>query len=225
MTPFGSFWEAAWRKQYLRHFRRELRSVLPEKERELLRRVKDQASETYEARRGETPDPQGLMIISTCSLILASYRELTSNGVTEDRAFEAARNSFSSIFAKSARKTVRALLLFLPDPVRTMRKRSIAPLFGAVFGQLFTFEERRTNDSFVFVIPQCGIHEFFSKEGEPQLTRAFCAWDRNWLGVLDSSNRPVATRRSLTLVTDGRPCEFHFEPAAPEPAPTIDVTR
>ncbi|MEU1519865.1 L-2-amino-thiazoline-4-carboxylic acid hydrolase [Streptomyces sp. NPDC005811] len=223
MEIFGNLWESAWRKQYLRHFRRESRAVLAQTA-EVVGQVKAQANEIYQARRCEAPDPQGLMIISTCSLILASYRELIRNGVAEDRAFEVVRRSFSSIFSAPARKSVRAMLAFLPDPVRTMRKRSIAPLFRAAFGRLFTFEEERTSDSFVFVIPQCGIYDFFLQEGEPQLTRAFCAWDRNWLGVLDSSDRPVATRRSLTLVTGGHRCEFHFEPAEPRPAPTVDVT-
>ncbi|MBR8640478.1 L-2-amino-thiazoline-4-carboxylic acid hydrolase [Streptomyces tuirus] len=190
----------------------------------MLRRVKAQAGATYAARRAEAPDPQGLMIISSCALILASYRELIRRDIEEDRAFEVVRRSFSSIFAKPASRGVRALLRFVPDPVRTMRRRSIAPFFRAVFGRLFTFEEERTSDSFVFVIPRCGIHDFFSKEGEPQLTRAFCAWDRNWLGVLDASDRPVATRRSLTLATGHHRCEFHFDPAEPGPASTMDVT-
>jgi hypothetical protein len=69
-----------------RHFRTELRAVLSQSEADVLRRLKAQASETYEERRGDSPDPLGLMVVSTCALILASYRELTRNGVAEDRA-------------------------------------------------------------------------------------------------------------------------------------------
>lgn len=189
-----------------------------------MRNVKKNARQRYEAHRHEAPDPQGLMIISSCALILEAYRELIRNGASNDDAFDAVRRSFSSIFASPASRAVRVLMMLTPDPVSTLRRTSIAPMFRTTFGQLFTFEERRTEDSFVFVIPKCGIHEFFVREGEPQLTRAFCAWDRNWLGVMDASTRPIATRRSLTLVTDGVPCEFHFEPAPSEPSPTVDVT-
>ncbi|WP_082981584.1 L-2-amino-thiazoline-4-carboxylic acid hydrolase [Mycolicibacterium mucogenicum] len=225
MDLVGKAWEAAWRGQYLKHFRKEVQEILPQAAADVSQRVQSQASEIYRRRRRESPDPQGLMVISACALILASYRELQRNGLSNDAAFEVVRRSFSSIFGPQARMTVRVLVHFLPDPVGTMRKRSIAPFFRTVFGRLFTFEERRTPNSFVLVIPRCGIYDFFSQEGEPNLTRAFCAWDRNWLGVLDASDRPVATRRSLTLVTDQRPCEFHFDPAPAGPAPTVDVTR
>jgi hypothetical protein len=224
MTWFGDLWEMLWRKQYLSQLRRELSALFPGTEERLLRLVEIRASETYAVRRGEAPDPQGLMVISTCCLILASYRELVEHGVAEERAFEAVRRSFSRIFANPARTSVRVMLFFMPDPVGTMRRRSIAPFFRAVFGRLFTFEELRTSDGFVLVIPRCGVHEFFKSEGEPRLTRVFCAWDRNWLGALDRADRPVATRRTLTLVTDGTPCEFHFESAERGPAPTVDVS-
>lgn len=224
MTPFGKHWASAWRKQYLRHFKVQVRAVLPGQQKEILQLVRKNAGEMYEAKRHTAPDPQGLMIISSCSLILASYRELTARGVSEDRAFEVVRGSFSSIFAESAGRAVRATLFFLPDPVASMRRHSIAPMFRTVFGSLFTFDGTRTDDSYLLTISRCGIYDFFVSEGEPQLTRAFCAWDRNWLGELEHSARPVATRRSLTLVTDGKPCEFHFEPSDTNPPSVVDVT-
>jgi hypothetical protein len=224
VTLFGEHWANAWRRQYLRHLRSQLRAVLPGEHKAVMRSVMKNARETYEARRHEAPDPQGLMVISSCSLILASYRELVARGVSEERAFEMVRGAFSSIFAASAGHAVRGVLRLVPDPVATMRRRSITPLFREVFGSLFSFEDHSTELGTVMKISRCGIYDFFLREGEPSLTRAFCAWDRNWLGELDHSSRPVATRRSLTLVTDGKPCEFHFDRAQPVPAPTVDVT-
>jgi hypothetical protein len=119
---------------------------------------------------------------------------------------------------------VRLALVFVSDPVAKMREGSITLFFERTFGKLFTFEQMRTEKGVALVIPKCGYLDFFAREGEPQLTRAMCAWDRNWLSLLDGSNRPVATRSSLTLVTDGRPCEFHFDAAGAGPAPTRDVT-
>jgi hypothetical protein len=224
VTLFGERWANAWRRQYLRHFRSQLRAVLPGEDKAVVRSVTEHARQTYEARRHEAPDPQGLMIISSCSLILESYRELVDRGVSQERAFEVVRGSFSSIFAASAGHAVRGVLRLVPDPVATIRRRPIAPLFREVFGSLFSFEDHSTDRGTVLTISRCGIYDFFLREGEPGLTRAFCAWDRNWLGELDHSPRPVATRRSLTLVTDGKPCEFHFDRAQPLPAPTVDVT-
>jgi hypothetical protein len=224
MTPFGKHWADGWRKRYLRHFRTQVRAVLPGEQTDVVRSVRHDARRIYEARRHEAPDPQGLMVISSCSLILASYRELVARGITEERAFEVVRGSFSSIFAMPAGRAVRGALFLVRDPVSTLRRRSISTLFRTVFGSLFTFEDRTTDAGSVLTISRCGIYDFFVREGEPGLTRAFCAWDRNWLGELDQSERPVATRRSLTLVTDGKPCEFHFERADARPAPTVDVT-
>lgn len=104
MTSFGNLWERLWRKQYLRQFGRELSAVLPGTDKGMLRRVEARAGETYAARRGEAPDPQGPMVLSTCCLILASYQELIERGVAEERAFEAVRRSFSSIFARPGEK-------------------------------------------------------------------------------------------------------------------------
>jgi hypothetical protein len=219
----GQLWESTWRKRYLRHLRTELQAVLPGVAKEAVRHVRCEARRTVEARRAEIPDPQGLMVISSASLVLASYREITRHGIAEAEARELIGRVFRRVFAVPTSRATRLLLRFTPDPVAEMNRHSIAPLFRVVFGRLFTFDEHHTDAGVVLTVSHCGFNDFFTHEGEPQLTRLICAWDRNWLQPMDSSDRPIATRRSQTLSTGAPRCEFHFDSAEPRPAPTVDV--
>jgi hypothetical protein len=46
--------------------------------------------------------------------------------------------------------------------------------------------------------------------GEPSLTVLICAWDRNWMDLIDQSPRPVRTERPSTISTGGDCCRFRF---------------
>lgn len=220
----GRVTEILWRRRYLKYFRLEARLLTSPATEQTMDRVKIEARGYYRAHLREIPDSKGFFTLTLAALVLASYQELRRNGILEDEALESVRRAYSSTYGAQMYGATKIWLAFVSDPVSALRKNSAVPFFKAVFGGWFTFEDERPGENYTLIISQCGFHNFFEKEGAPQLTRVMCSMDRNWLGAIDSSDRPVATRRSLTLATGGNRCEFHFDRAASAPAPTVDVT-
>ena len=70
-------------------------------------------------------------------------------------------------------------------------------------------EEKETN-SVDLLVTQCYYHQFFVDHGEPGLTLLVCAWDRNWMNVVDESFRAIRTERPSTISTGGDCCRFRY---------------
>ena len=79
-----------------------------------------------------------------------------------------------------------------------------------MYGPGMEFDQEDTEGSVDLIVRRCGFHQFFVEHEEPHLTRVFCEWDRNWMDVIDQSNRPVRTERPTTISTGGDCCRFRF---------------
>ena len=72
------------------------------------------------------------------------------------------------------------------------------------------FGQHTDADSTTMIVSRCAFHRFFVEHGEPSLTRLVCAWDRNWMDVLNASKRPVRVERPHTISTGAETCHFRF---------------
>ena len=87
---------------------------------------------------------------------------------------------------------------------------SMAKQGQRMYGKSMEFADENTEDSADMLVTRCAFHEFFVGHGEPSLTVLICAWDRNWMDVIDQSARPVRTERPTTISTGGDCCRFRF---------------
>ena len=78
-----------------------------------------------------------------------------------------------------------------------------------MYGEGFTFvEEVPSLDRYTMRVTRCFYHEFFTAQGQPQLTRLFCAWDLTWINEVSEQKHGVRFERSTTIAADGPDCPF-----------------
>jgi hypothetical protein len=208
-VAFGSLQANSWGKTLLRHLGKEIEGILPGKTRPVLERVRDTAQQIFDAENQSLPDKQARMILGMCAVVLAAYRELVA--VTEDaqRAYtivEAAyRKSYQTLF-----KLMYGSLLVFRDPVRRLSGMDLAKNGQRIMGASMSFGQQKDANSTTMIVTRCAFHQFFVDHGEPSLTRLICAWDRNWMDVLNASKRPIRIERPSTISTGAEACHFRF---------------
>lgn len=209
---FGTLDANLWRWQFLRNLRQQVRRRGLDSN--LIRCTAERAQVLFNENRCDAPDKQGIAVVGINALVLAGYRELVSAGVSRTVAFDTMRDTFRGCFSGSTRLSVRVVMALCRDPVLLLRRVRLSRVFGALFGRMFTFEDRNTEEGVELRITKCGSHEFFVSQGEPLLTRILCEWDHNWLGPIQSSRHSVNVERPVTMATTGAEhCEFHIRRA------------
>ncbi|MDJ0706989.1 MAG: L-2-amino-thiazoline-4-carboxylic acid hydrolase [Leptolyngbyaceae cyanobacterium MO_188.B28] len=102
----------------------------------------------------------------------------------------------------------RPLLWLASDPVKTMSYINWKKWNQLIYGKAMEFDQEVKSDRVIFIVKRCAFHKFFLEQGEPHLTKVFCAWDRLWMDVIDESNRPIRMERPITISTGSDCCQF-----------------
>ena len=205
---FGSFMADAWARSFLRHCRAELKGVLPDP-RPSLRSIRKEAETIFRDCEPTLPDSQTRSLVASCSLVLAAYRHL-SRGRDPAQAFEIVRRAVYRTYGRPMRFMARLWLRLARDPLKRLGRHWWRRQSARMYGAGMQFDQEDTADSVDLIVRRCAFHEFFAKHGEPELTRVFCGWDRNWMDVVDEPGRPVRTERPTTLSTGGDCCRFRI---------------
>ena len=208
-VAFGSLQANGWGKTFLRHLGREIGASLPGEPGPVLERVRDAAQQLFDAESPSLPDKQGRMILAMCVVVLAAYRELGTLTGDAQRAYGLVEAAFRQSYQTLFRLMYRALLVFR-DPVRRLSAMDLAKNGHRMMGASMGFGQHTDADSTTMIVSRCAFHQFFVEHGEPSLTRLVCAWDRNWMDVLNTSKRPVRVERPHTISTGAETCHFRF---------------
>jgi hypothetical protein len=172
--------------------------------------IKRQAQALFADRVDSLPDKKGRTVLAMCSLVLASYRSLKERLDDPTLAFDTVRLTFEQTYAKPMQWSYRLWLRMFRDPVAKLQGMSMAKYGRRMYGKSMEFVDEKTDDGADMLVTKCAFHQFFVDHGEPSLTLLICAWDRNWMDVLDQSARPVRTERPSTISTGGDCCRFRF---------------
>ncbi len=79
------------------------------------------------------------------------------------------------------------------------------------YGKGFDIDLETDNSTFLTTrVTKCGFHEFFKKNGRPELTKSICDWDNNWSNTLRNSKH-VRFHRPTTIASGDKSCDFQFE--------------
>lgn len=197
-----------WRWQFLRQLRRRVSRLGLDSD--LVHRTAESAQLIFNDHRGDAPDKQGVAVVGLNALLLAAYRELVDAGLQRAIAFDTVRDTFRACFGRPTQLVVGMVMMLCKDPVRFFQRVRLSRVFGRIFGKMFTFEDRYTEQGVELRITKCGSNEFFISQGEPLLTRIFCEWDQNWLSPIQLSRHAIKVDRPVTMATGAGHCEFHF---------------
>lgn len=220
---FGTLHANAWRRAFLRNFRREVASLLPDRANVVVERTASSAQQLFEDHRGQVPDKQGLWIAGLCSLMLAGYRELQAEQVDRKAAYEAVRRATLATHRVPTKWLTRLLLALLRDPVSSLSRMPYLLIVRRVFGTSFSFEERASAGQFDLVVTRCAFNRFFVDHGERQLTLIACEWDRNWIDEVNPSKRPIRVERPITMGAGCERCEFQHIRAVRKTGSCADI--
>ena len=223
---FGNYTANMWARRFLKNCRKTMRPLVGDLK-ELEIDITRQTQELFDERVDSLPDKKGRMILAMCSLVLASHRVLIQRLDDPRMAFDTVRLSFEQTYAKPMQWAYRLWLRVFRDPVGKLQRMSMAKYGQRMYGKSMEFADEETDDSADMLVTRCAFHQFFIDHGEPSLTLLFCAWDRNWMDVIDHSARPVRTERTSTISTGGDCCRFRFvrdaEKAGKEPYDVVLV--
>jgi hypothetical protein len=172
--------------------------------------IKREARALFDERVESLPDRQGRTILSMCSLVLAAYRQLKQRLGDPDAAFQTVRMAFERTYATPMRWYFRFWLWMCRDPVGSLQNSSMARVGQWMYGKSMEFADDKSEHSADMLVTRCAFHQFFVEHGEPTLTLLVCAWDRNWMDVVDQSSRPIRTERASTISTGSDSCRFRF---------------
>ena len=209
-VSFGSLQANSWGNTFLRHLRKEVEVTLPAETRPVLERVRDAAQQLFDAESQSLPDKQAHMILGMCAVVLAAYRELVT--VTDDaqRAYTIVDAAFRKSYQTLGKLMYGSLLLFARDPVQRLSGMDLKKRGQKVMGSSMDFAQETSADSTTMIVTRCAFHQFFVDHQEPSLTRLVCAWDRNWMDVLNNSKRSIRIERPSTISTGAETCQFRF---------------
>ncbi len=208
-VAFGSFTANAWGSRFLRQFAVELPTT-PEDRRRILVRTRGAAQQFLREKRGTLPDRKARLIYGLCSLVLAGYREVLALTGDPARAVEAVRAAYLRTHQAPARLMTRAFLRLASEPAKVLSWLPLAWYARRMYGSAMEFGQEKTEEGIDLIVSRCAFHQFFVEHGEPSLTRIFCGWDRNWMDVVEASDRPMRVERPSTLSTGGMCCRFSF---------------
>ncbi|MEM1246697.1 MAG: L-2-amino-thiazoline-4-carboxylic acid hydrolase [Acidobacteriota bacterium] len=196
-----------WEDAFLRVLGRKLSLTAEE-----IEKVAGRAGEFFERSRESAEDPPGqLLLLLACSVLAA---DVVLRGAESERVRAAIGGALVEPGAGVARSMVRLSLAWPSwrgrrDPLVVLR-RSTRARVKDTYGSFFDFGEEIHSERFVSIVERCGLLEFFTEHGRPELTALFCAWDAEWTGALEEDRHGVRFDRPTTLLQDGVPCRFEF---------------
>ena len=205
---FGSFVANAWARSFLGHCADELKHVVADPV-GTVRDIRKEAEAIFRGCEHTLPDKQTKSLVASCCLVLAAYLHLKRRHDPAG-AFDVVRAAVYRTYRRPARFLTRVWLWLTPDPLERLGRLWWKTQSERMYGTGMRFDQEETADSVDLIVRRCAIHEFFAGHGEPQLTRVFCGWDRNWMDVVDEPGRPVRTERTTTISTGGDCCRFRI---------------
>ena len=172
--------------------------------------IKREAQSLFDEGRDSLPDRRARLVLTLCSLILASYRELLILTGDKQRTEEIVGKTLFITNQGPGKLMAKALLLPSRDPLKFFSRFSVKKISELTYGKSMGFTQEKTSDSLSLIVTRCAFHQFFIDHGEPQLTKLLCLWDRNWMDPINNSRRPVRIERPTTISTGSDVCRFRF---------------
>ena len=127
-----------------------------------------------------------------------------------------ARDRAGAAFLKSgqslARWSMRLWLWVTPDPVGHAKAgNKLAERARMAWGGGLKAHQENGPDHATLMVTECVFVDYFWDAGRSDLTPILCAWDAQWMEIVNASDRPVSVSRSGTLAQGCEACDFCFK--------------
>jgi hypothetical protein len=207
-SGFGSFMANAWARSFLAHLTTEMKGIVlyPAI---ALDRIRKDAETIFWEREHTLPDKQSKTLNASCCVVLAAFREIQSQR-SSSQSFDLVRRAVYRTYQKPMRFLARLWLSLTRDPLKRLGGNWWKKQSQRMYGAGMQFDQEETADSVDLLVRRCAFHQFFVEHGEPELTRVFCGWDRNWMDIVDEPGRSIRTERLTTISTGGDCCRFRI---------------
>lgn len=207
--PWERF-DAMFEQGYMKHLRRQLNSIVSnEKAENICNAVISEAEKVFTANLRRITDKPSQGHILMTSYVLASYRVLQQR--IDD--VESIKDIIEKAFCEPGRIWIqwamRLSLLFAQDKMKMIVGQTDKS--AASYGKSTVIENQGDGISFYSSnVKRCGYHEFFKANGTPELTRLFCAWDKNWAAEIKPDKHGIKFSRPTTIAAGDDMCRFEF---------------
>ncbi|SHK69078.1 L-2-amino-thiazoline-4-carboxylic acid hydrolase [Rhodothermus profundi] len=169
----------------------------------------EEAEQLRQSNQDLALDPPAQVHLLMTSYVLAGYRILQDHGLSP----EAARALLQQAFAGMGRRWIWLftwLQMRLARNPLEMLRQTARRRARTDYGATFHFSETGNAEAFTLLVHRCFYYDFFRRNGHPELTLIFCAWDRNWADAIRPERDGVRFERPTTLAEGQDACRFVF---------------
>jgi hypothetical protein len=183
---------------------RQLSRTPPDRVRAL---IVEAAADLEDHNRDLVVDEAAAVHLRMCAVVLAAYQVLRSE-LEATEALAVMRGAMTEPFREWLRDSVFQVFREEPDPFAGVAGTSKAKELH-FYGDGFRFERPADDDHrYHLVVRTCFYNEFCRRNGAPELTQVWCAFDTGWMDVVNEQDHGVAVDRPMTLGFGGDHCDF-----------------
>ncbi|MET8155948.1 L-2-amino-thiazoline-4-carboxylic acid hydrolase [Sphaerisporangium sp. NPDC005289] len=176
---------------------------------DLIARLRAKHEHLLTAQRHRILDEASAYNLALSLAVLGGYQELAPQ-YGDDELHALLRTAFVEPMRGTVQQATAAALDTAADPFAAMVEISRLRERYA-FGAGFTFTHPRDDDGhYVAQVERCYYHDILSANGAAHLTPVFCAFDANWIDVIDPERHGFAFDRPTTIGTGDQNCPFRF---------------
>jgi len=202
--------EQSFRKQYLRALRDRLNKILPSQKNEACHEIERLAGELSERNKAMIIDKASRTDLGMTTIVLASDCVLQPHINERETVINLLQDAFASVGQRWIKLYIRLMLRFSRDPFRTMI--GVSQKRAKKYNETFTFEYDGDGKTwFTSTVKKCFYYDFFVANDAPELTRVFCAGDKNWFDEIDPTRHGFKFERPTTIGYGGSECPFQFK--------------
>ena len=171
--------------------------------------LEEEAEQLRQAHQTMAVDTPAHVHLLMTAYVLAGYRVLQEHGVEAQTARALLQEAFSGMGRRWIRLFTWWQMRRARDPLDSLR-RTARRRARSDYGATFQFSEEGDAQTFTLHVHRCFYYDFFRRNGHPELTTIFCAWDRNWADAIDPERDGVRFERPTTLAEGHDACRFVF---------------
>lgn len=171
--------------------------------------LEEEAEQLRQAHQTMAVDTPAHVHFLMTAYVLAGYRVLQEHGVEAQTARALLQEAFSGMGRRWIRLFTWWQMRRARDPLDSLRQTARRRA-RSDYGTTFQFFGEGDAQTFTFLVNRCFYHDFFRRNGHPELTTIFCAWDRNWADAIDPERDGVHFERPTTLAEGHDACRFVF---------------
>lgn len=205
MKQLKTKYELDWQdKSFIKTFIKNIES-LSEKEKE---NTVQRFVEIFNAEKNNITDKQSQSHQIMCAFVLAAFEKLSINNCKED-ALNELTETLKKFGGKFIQWSMKIMLWVKRDKQKFLENAAIEKS-KETYGDSFVIDEERKDRQFTSIVKKCGYYEFFRRNGKPELTGIFCAWDLLWADEINKQNCGIEFKRPTTIANQDNDCRFEF---------------